>query len=90
MRRAWRAFWDELAAELELRAATIRTGVTRAESVAIDEFEVQLRMVTRNAAERDDLRNAAIAVGKLGLVEADLEPMARAWYRAKYRETPNA
>jgi hypothetical protein len=85
MIRAWKAFWDDIAASLEAQAATIRTGVTLIEVVAASEFETELRMLTRTAAERDDLRQLAITAGKLGMVEADLEPMARYWHSSKLR-----
>lgn len=65
MLRAWRAFWDDFAAELELRAAELRSGVTLIEAVAADRFEIELRAAAGGDAA--ELREIALDAAKVGL-----------------------
>lgn len=73
-----RSFLDTWKAIAELRTAEIRAGITLIEAAQADEFETQLRTVTTTAAERDDIRKAAIELAKCGGRAADVAPAMRA------------
>lgn len=72
---------DAFAAWLDMRAAELRTGTTLVEAVAIDERLTELRMI----GDPEELLRIAIAAGKAGLRESDIEPMALSYYSAQNR-----
>ena len=78
--------FDTIAAMLDLHAAEIRTGITVVKAVALDKRLADLSKVGDPA----ELLDIAIEAGKLGLREADLEPMARLWYMTKSRGVTEA
>jgi len=85
MRRAWKAFWDDLASGLEHRAATMRTGVTIIEAVAADEFEVELLAITGSTQAASDAREVALDAAKCGLTPDQAREAFAQWVRQPYR-----
>ena len=70
---------------IELWLAEIRAGITLVEAVQSDDFETQLRMIAPTPQGRQEIREAAIEMTKLGLTQADLMPMVGAYYSAGAR-----
>jgi len=78
MFRAWKAFWADFVAQLDIRAAELRTGVTLIEAVAADKFETELRSATipGDAAE---YREIALDAAKCGMTPETAHQAFRQW-----------
>lgn len=77
---ALRSMLAALSARCELAAAEARAGVSLVEAVAVNAYEVELRMVTTLMEDRDRIRLLGIEAAKLGLVADDLMPMASIYH----------
>lgn len=85
LRRWWSSLvgWPaEAVADIELRAAEIRAGISVIEAAAVDAFQGDLMTVTAPDDEqgRADLRDMTLELAKMGVGRAeDLEEMVRFW-----------
>jgi hypothetical protein len=64
---AARAALDSWTARVDLLTAELRHGVSYVETVSRNEFETELRALTSSVTQRDEIREAAIEIGRSGL-----------------------
>lgn len=83
-----RDFFTTIGAAVRLRASEIEHGITLIEATAAEEFEQDLRHVTTDPAQRDDIRRGALEMAKLGFTSeqavAAMQDFARFGYRLDY------
>lgn len=85
MIRAWKAFWDSLAVDLERYASELRTGVTLIEAVAADNFEAHLQAITGGEQFAMEAREIALDAAKCGMTPNNAREAFNEWLRDPIR-----